>query len=66
MVVEVQLDPDMSRREQARQLRKVAGKIEYIQDCRQRAARSHRKNRLRKLRRLGIRISNLRRCFDVF
>ena len=66
MVVEVQLDGNMSRREVRRQLGEVARIIEYHQRQRERAARSHRKRRLRLLRSLGIFITKLRKCFDVF
>lgn len=65
LVVEAQLDPDMSSRERMRQLRKVAEIIEYLQDRRERAARSHRKTRLRRLRSRGIYVSKLPKCFGL-
>lgn len=64
--IEVQLDPDMGPRERTRRLAKVLGQIEYWQTSNARAARSHRKERLRKLHEVGIRVSNLRKCFHVF
>jgi hypothetical protein len=65
-VVEAQLDPQMSARERTRRLEKALAKIEFWQDSNQRAARSHWKGRCRELRRLGIKLSKLRKCFDVF
>jgi hypothetical protein len=64
--VEVQLDPHVSSREQTRCLEKALAKIEYWQESNQRAARSHWKGRCRELRRLGIKLSQLRKCFNVF
>ena len=66
LVVDAQLDPYEPPHERKRGLEKVARKIEYIQTRRRLAAQSHRKRRLRRLRELGIRISRLRRCFNVF
>jgi len=66
MAVEAQLDPAVPRRERTRRLRKLADWIQYLQDRRRKAARIHRKLRLRKLHQLGIRISQLRRCDRVF
>ena len=65
-VVEVQLDPQMSARERTRRLEKELAKIEYWQESNRRAARSHWKGRCRELRRLGIKLSKLRKCFNVF
>ena len=65
-VVEAQLDPQMSARERTRRLRKALAKVEFWQDSNQRAARSHWKARCRELRRLGIKLSKLRKCFNVF
>jgi hypothetical protein len=56
----------MSPRERARRLTKVLEKIEHWQVRNQRAARCHRKRRLRRLHELGIRLSKLRKCFNVF
>jgi len=64
--VAVQLDPDLSPRERTRRLTKVLREIEYWQQSNERAARSHRKARRRKLRRLGIRLPQLRKCFNAF
>jgi hypothetical protein len=65
-VVEAQLDPQMSARERTRRLEKALAKIEYWQESNERAARSHWKGRCRELRRLGIKLSKLRKCFNVF
>jgi hypothetical protein len=65
-VVEAQLDPQMSARERTRRVEKALAKIEYWQESNQRAARSHWKERCRELRRLGIKLSRLRKCFNVF
>jgi hypothetical protein len=65
-VIEVQLDPQMSPRERTRRLEKALAEIEYWHQSNPRAARCHRKRRRRELRRLGIRLSQLRKCFNVF
>lgn len=65
-VVELQLDRHMGPREQTRRLEKELAKIEYWHESNQRAARSHWKGRCRELRRLGIKLSQLRKCFNVF
>ena len=65
-VVEAQLDPQMSARERTRCLKKALAKVEFWQESNQRAARSHWKGRCRELRRLGIKLSKLSKCFDVF
>ena len=65
-VVEVQLDPQMSARERTRRLEKALAQIEFWHESNPRAARSHWKGRCRELRRLGIKLSKLRKCFDVF
>ena len=65
-VVEVQLDPQMSARERTRRLEKALAKVEFWHESNQRAARSHWKGRCRELRRLGIKLSTLRKCFNVF
>lgn len=65
-IVEVQLDPKMGARERTRLLKKALAAIEYWQESNQRADRGHRKRRRRELRRSGIRLSQLRKCFNVF
>ncbi len=60
--VEAQLDPDRPPEERTRNLEKVAGKIEYWQDGRARAERSHTKTTTRKLKALGLDLSRLRKC----
>ena len=65
-VVEAQLDPQMSARERTRRLKKALAQVEFWQESNQRAARSHWKGRCRELRRLGIKLSKLTKCFDVF
>jgi len=64
--IEVQLDPAMGPRERARRLAKVLRRIEHWQASNARAARSHRKQRLRQLHERGIRLSKLRKCYNVF
>ena len=65
-VIEVQLDPEMTEHERTRRLHKAFRKIEYWQERNERAARSHRRRRLRRLHQLGIKLSKLRKCFNVF
>ncbi len=60
--VEAQLDPDRPPEERTRDLEKVAGKIEYWQDGRARAERSHTKATTRKPKALGLDLSRLRKC----
>ena len=64
--MEVQLDSEMGAHERTRLLEKTLAGIEYWQESNQRADRGHCKRRLRELRRLGIKLSQLRKCFDVF
>ena len=64
--MKAQLDPEMSARERTRRLDKALAQIEYWQESNRRAALGHRKRRRRGLRRLGIRLSQLRKCFNVF
>ena len=61
---EVQLDPEMGPRERTRRLRKVLRRIAYWQASNHPVACSHRKKRLQRLRRLGIVLPELRKCFD--
>jgi hypothetical protein len=56
----------MSARERTRRLEKALAQIEYWQESNRRAALGHRKRRRRELRRLGIKLSQLRKCFNVF
>jgi hypothetical protein len=56
----------MGAHERTRLLEKTLAGIEYWQESNQRADRGHCKRRLRELRRLGIKLSQLRKCFDVF
>jgi len=65
-IVEFQLDPEMGARERTRLLKKAIAAIEYWQESNQRADRGHCKRRRRELKRLGIRLSKLRKCFNVF
>jgi hypothetical protein len=65
-IVEVQLDPEMSARERTRLLKKALGTIEYWQESNHRADRGHCKRRRRELRLRGIKLSHLRKCFNVF
>jgi len=56
----------MGARERTRLLKKAIAAIEYWQESNQRADRGHCKRRRRELKRLGIRLSKLRKCFSVF
>jgi len=56
----------MTSRERARRLKKAIEKIEYWHVSNQRAAHGHRKRRLRQLHQLGIQLSTLRKCINVF
>ena len=56
----------MGPRERTRRLAKALRRIEHWQVSNARAARSHRKQRLRELHERGIRLSKLRKCFNVF
>lgn len=60
---EVQLDAEQSRGERQRAKKKVVEHINYWQNKRQKAARSHRRATLRKLHTQGIYLSALRKCF---
>ncbi len=58
----MQLDPDTPDEERTRKLKRAATKIEYWQDSRARAAKSHRKAAVRKLQALGLELDQLRTC----
>ena len=60
--VDAQVDPTDTPETRRRRLERAAGKIDYWQTKRERSARSHRKRRLKEFRRLGIRLSEARRC----
>lgn len=62
VAVEAQLDPEDTPRRRARRVAKAVRKIQYWQDRRRHAQRSHRKRALRQLRKRGILISRCRRC----
>ena len=64
--IEVQLDPAMSPRERTRRLAKALRHIEHWQASNARAARCHRRQRLRELHERGILLSKLKKCFHVF
>ena len=63
VALNAQLDPGCSAKERKRRLMKVAHKIEYWQRKAAKAARCHRKRRLKLLKKLGIRISLITKCF---
>jgi len=65
-IVEAQLEPGMSARERTRRLQKALARIEYWQESNQRAEHGHCKRRRHELRLRGIRLSQLRKCFNVF
>ena len=60
--VDAQVDPTDTPETRRRRLERAAGKIDYWQTKRERSARSHCKRRLKEFRRLGIRLSEARRC----
>jgi hypothetical protein len=60
--VEVQLDPQISRKERTRRLEKIATKIVYWQHHAAEAAYHHNKTRRRKLRAMDIDLRKVRRC----
>jgi len=60
--VEAQLDSEDTPRRRARRVAKAVYKIQYWQDRRRQARRSHRKRTLRQLRKHGILISRCRPC----
>ena len=60
--VDAQVDPTDTPATRRDRLRKAARKIVYWQKKRERAAKSHRKRRLRELHQRGIRLSELRKC----
>ena len=60
--IDAQVDPTDTPETRRNRLRRAARKIVYWQKKRERAAKSHRKRRLRELHRQGIRLSEVRRC----
>lgn len=60
--VEVQLDPLDSPRRRQKRIAKTIHKIQYWQNSRRKAHRSHRKRVLRRLHRMGISLSRIRCC----
>ena len=60
------LDEDLSPAVRRRKLKRLLDRFasEHLQ--RQRAKKSHRKSRWRKLHQRGIRLSRLRKCYNVF
>jgi SRSO17 transposase len=62
-VVEAQLDPATPPREIQRRLERIAHIIEYWQRCAQKAARAHKKKRVRELHLLGIFLSKITKCY---
>lgn len=64
--VEAQLDPSAPPRERLRRLKRVAEKIDYWQRTAEKAARCHRRRRLRRLHSMGIYVSKLRKCSPAF
>ena len=63
---DAKLGVGMAPSERGRKLRLVAGKIEYWQHTAAKAERAHRKRSLRELRRIGVCISKLKKCHNVF
>jgi hypothetical protein len=66
LVVEAQLDPGLSKRERVRRLTRLVYQIEYWQRKAEKAARAHAKEGRRRLRKLGIRLSKIQKCFSSF
>ena len=64
--IEAQLDPGISEHERTRRLHKLLEKIQYWQTHNTLAAVSHRKQRCQVLKRLGIDLSKLTKCFEPF
>ena len=60
--IDAQVDPTDTTEARRDRLRRALRKIVYWQEKRERSAKSHRKRRLRELRRRGIRLSELRKC----
>ena len=60
--IDAQVDPTDTPEARRDRLRRALRKIVYWQKKRERAAKSHRKRRLRELRQRGIRLSELRKC----
>ena len=65
-VVEAQLDPTICRCERNRRLEKLVRILVYTHQSRCRASRSHARRRSREYESLGIDISRLRKCFQLF
>jgi len=65
-IVGVLLDPELTPAGRWRKLQALLRRITYQQQQAEKARRSHRKARCRKLRELGIWISKLRKCFNLF
>lgn len=64
--MEEQLDPGVSEDERIRRLEKLLDKIRYWQRRSRLAAASHCKRQRRVLKRLGIVLSRLTKCFKPF
>jgi hypothetical protein len=64
-VLSAQLDPSISPAERSRRLVTIAEKIEYWQHAAAKAARCHRRARLKRLRAMGIRVSRLKKCYTI-
>ena len=60
--IDAQVDPTDTPDTRRDRLGKAARKIVYWQEKRKRSAKSHRKRRLKDLRRHGIRLSELHKC----
>lgn len=65
VAIEAQLDAGMPPRERNRKLRHIADNIQYWQRTAAKAERAHRKRNLRHLRKIGLCISKLRKCYKV-
>lgn len=61
-VLSKQLDPEMTPREQERQLAKALSKVDYWQRQNAKARRFHRRSKLKRLHAMGVYLSKIPRC----
>ena len=66
IATEAQLDASATRRQRKGRLERAAAKIEYWQRNNAKSVRAHHRRRCKELRKQGIYISKLRKCYDVF
>ena len=66
IATEAQLDFSATAGQRSARLERVASKIEYWQQSNAKSVRAHHRRRCKELRKLGIYISKLKKCYDVF